>query len=810
MPRHVRQGTPVAVRRATLLIQRIGKDQRSMNVLPQVSPRGPPSVGRSITDPRPSPRPSLIPSPSWPISQPVASPRVHHSVLSSSGSAPLMISAPLSGSGRDLLSSSLSSSPGREYSLISSGSGRDLSSLSLSARDLASLASSDGFIPAAALAPIPAISVTSRLDPLQAPINAGSLSNSGPHSLSSSGGPMVPLLPPLSPAYSIDGSNLMLSPLGSIASSAFPLTPRPKEPIEYASRRHFSFLRSPPPDLQGVVLFDNAGRTQCLQEVTSLVVDYLHNSSVQVGGFNEVARRAANKVREGNEAVARFINAKSVEEVCLGSSVTQLFQNLSQSFDSVLQPGDEIIVTDCDHEANIGCWLRLAQRTQCVVKEWKINTTTFMLDTAALAELLSPRTRLVCMTHCSNVLGTINAVKAVAQLVHAHTSAVLIVDGSAFAPHRRVDVQDLGVDFYAFSFYKVFGPHIGVLYGKRDYLLSLSGINYFYVAEDCLPYKLQPGSHTYELAYGLLGVLNYFVELGHTYAPDHTALYSESEYINFAFDEITAHEHRLTEKLLAYLTSDPDIVLVGRNDADPSVRVPTVSFLVKGIDPEQIVWYLDQCKFACQQGDFDSRRLIDALGLGHKGERSELSFGKGVIRLSLVHYNTMDELDRLIKIFKDEMFVKRTYKAVEEKDPVDNMLADLFKELGITIKGEIKRLGPGKYLINKKIVNLDIENDDPATPAAALRANAAAGGKGPLESSASASPGRRSTGPLPEPDPKLVQKLQNDGKLIQRNNELLIRIGGGYEKFRVWLAKQGASWGFEVKEKNGIKFGVRR
>jgi cysteine desulfurase family protein (TIGR01976 family) len=299
-----------------------------------------------------------------------------------------------------------------------------------------------------------------------------------------------------------------------------------------------------------------------------------------------------------------------------------------------VKPGDEIVVTNTDHEANIGCWMRLRQ-AGAVVKVWEVNPQTLALDLADLDRLLSPRTTWVAMTHASNILGTVNPVAEVAQRVHA-VGGRLCVDAVAYAPHRLVDVQASGADAYVFSFYKVFGPHYAVLWLKRDLLLGLPSLNHYFIGPEVVPYKLQPGNVNYELSYGCIGISDYLVHVGNTLGATGT----ERQKMQAAFDAFEAHENLLAERLLAYLRSKPSVRVIGHDSATDGQRVPTISFVAGQQSSEAIVRHVDQYGIGIRFGDFYAKRLIEALGLQAQG---------GVVRVSIAHYNTLDEIDRLIQ-----------------------------------------------------------------------------------------------------------------------------------------------------------------
>jgi selenocysteine lyase/cysteine desulfurase len=248
---------------------------------------------------------------------------------------------------------------------------------------------------------------------------------------------------------------------------------------------------------------------------------------------------------------------------------------------------------------------------------------------------MTPRTKFVSVTHASNIFGAIQPVADIARVVHAH-GARLCVDGVAFAPHRAVDVAAWDVDYYALSFYKVYGPHHAVLYGKYDQLLELDTLYHYFVPKDKIPYKLQPGNPNYELSYACIGIADYLDDVGRRVGARPSA--SRREAIEVAWTAIAAHEAALSARLLDYLHAHPRVRVIGPAGATAAERVPTVSFVVDGVDSRAIVQHTDAQRLGIRHGDFHSRRLVEWLGYGGPS---------GVVRVSMVHYNTLEEVDRL-------------------------------------------------------------------------------------------------------------------------------------------------------------------
>jgi cysteine desulfurase family protein (TIGR01976 family) len=382
----------------------------------------------------------------------------------------------------------------------------------------------------------------------------------------------------------------------------------------------------------GWAFFDNAGGTQILSRVVDRMNDFLFNMNVQTGGSYDVSIRAAAALHSGREAMMHLVNASRPEEIAFAASTTVALQNLARSMESQFREGDEVIVTVSDHESNIGPWVGL-EKLGVNIKTWNVNRESLELELGDLEGLLSKRTRLVAVTHVSNILGTINPVGEIADLVHKH-GALICVDSVAFAPHRAIDVSAWDIDFLALSVYKVFGPHVAVLYGKYDLFAELDNLYHYFYDKDKIPAKLEPGNASYELAYSSTGIVDYLAELGGS-AGDVPV----RQKIELAFERITQHENILAEQLLSYLRSRDDCRIIGRERGDDPRRVPTISFAIESWDPGEIARRIDAYNIAIRFGDFHARRLIEYLGLDENN---------GVVRVSMTHYNTLTEVDALI------------------------------------------------------------------------------------------------------------------------------------------------------------------
>lgn len=388
-------------------------------------------------------------------------------------------------------------------------------------------------------------------------------------------------------------------------------------------RSHFPGLS------RGWTLFDNAGGSQILRGAVDRMTEFLFEKNVQIGGSYEISLAAAEALRDARAAAATLMNASRPEEIVFGPSTTVLLQNLARAMRSQLRPGDEVIVTMSDHESNIGPWVSL-QEFGIVLKFWPLNHDTLSLELDDLAPLMTDRTKLVAVTHVSNILGQVNPVAEIARFVQDR-GARICVDAVAYAPHRAIDVQAWDVDYYVFSLYKTYGPHYAVMYGKHEHLLELDTLYHYFYGKDKVPGKLEPGNPSYECAYSTLAIRDYFAGLGGAAAPPRAALEA-------GFTAITAQEDALVDRLLSYLTARNDCRVFGATKNVDSKRIPTVAFRFDGRDSGALAKAMDAHKIAIRHGDFHSRRLVEDLGQMGDG---------GLLRVSMVHYNTLDEVDRL-------------------------------------------------------------------------------------------------------------------------------------------------------------------
>ncbi len=394
---------------------------------------------------------------------------------------------------------------------------------------------------------------------------------------------------------------------------------------------------------------ENAGGTYVPHSVLDRLNRFMIESKVQPYGQYLMSQKATEAIEQGTVSMAEMINADA-DEVVIGHCTTMNFTMLAHALRNWLRPGDEVIVTDQEHEANSTPWRRLT-RYGVNIKEWKMSHGSSELELDQLAKLLSHKTRLVCVNHSSNIVGSVNDIPAIAAMVHDY-GGLILVDGVSYAPHHAVDVKALGVDFYGLSLYKVFGPHLGLLFVKKDHhhLLSNESLEFQPQqyekmtapgAPNYLRIALNPGGVNHEEGACVVGITDYFDALYHHHfdqpEPDRFGR------IKKVFGLIEAHETRLSNIFLDFITSHPQVNLVGKTVPDTKQRQPTFSFTISGSRANRDwVAALVRHKIAIQSGSFYAWRCVKALGLDPE---------TGVIRVSLVHYNTEDEVKFLCACF---------------------------------------------------------------------------------------------------------------------------------------------------------------
>ena len=384
--------------------------------------------------------------------------------------------------------------------------------------------------------------------------------------------------------------------------------------------------------------FENAGGSYVPTNVIEHLNHFMTSTKVQPYAEFDTSAIAGDNMDQATKLFAEMINAKT-DEIIIGGSTTINMYVLSNAMRALLKPGDEVIVTNQDHEANIGAWRRLAEHGM-IIKEWQINPETAELNIDDLKALLSEKTRIVAVTHCSNIVGSINDLKSIAKLVHEY-DAYIVGDGVSYAPHGFPDVKDLDVDFYAFSLYKTFGPHLGLLYGKKDILNKLPNQNHEFLEGD-VPYTLNPGGPNHEELSCLIGVYEYFNNLYEHHFPGQDA--STRGKIEAVNELIAKHEMEIANPLLDYINTRDDINLIGKTKISNKDRAPTIAFTMNNKSSKELSSDLVKQGIATRNDNFYAWRCLKALGI---------DTDDGVVRTSMVHYNTHEDVKKLIEALKD-------------------------------------------------------------------------------------------------------------------------------------------------------------
>ncbi|MCP4599869.1 MAG: cysteine desulfurase-like protein [Proteobacteria bacterium] len=404
-------------------------------------------------------------------------------------------------------------------------------------------------------------------------------------------------------------------------------------------RSHFPSLRS------GAIYFDNPGGTQVTQEVIDAITHYYKTSNANTHGVYETSRRTGDVVDNARQAMADFLNARSPKEIVFGQNMTSLTFALSRSIGKTIKPGDEIIVTYLDHDANITPWFFLKEQG-ATVKLVKIKPADCTLDLADFEEKLSEKTKLVAVGHASNAVGSINDVKKITKLAHAK-GAMVFVDSVHYAPHGPIDVQDIDCDFLACSAYKFYGPHIGALYGKLKHLEHLEPYK-VRPAENTPPDRFETGTQNFEALSGVRADIDFLASVGDKYGGDFSDTYSYLDgrrlILKAAMSTIQIYERNLFTQLIGGLENIGGIRIFGITDREYfAKRAPTIAFTIDGYNPKEIAEYLAGKNIYVWHGNYYALALMEYLGLEEKG---------GAVRIGIGVYNTREEIEQFIETMK--------------------------------------------------------------------------------------------------------------------------------------------------------------
>ena len=400
-------------------------------------------------------------------------------------------------------------------------------------------------------------------------------------------------------------------------------------------RQQFPALRRP------AIYLDNPAGTQVARQVPERISQYLVEHNANHGGAFATSRESDALVAAARNMAADFLCAAGPHEMVFGPNMTTLTFALSRALARTWQPGDEIVVTRLDHDANITPWVMAAQDRGCTIQWVDFHPEDGTLDMDGLQAALERRPRLLALGYASNALGTINPVAQAVEMAHA-AGALVYIDAVQFAPHGPIDVKKLDCDFLVCSSYKFFGPHMGVLYGRYELLESLTAYKVRPSPAEP-PDKFETGTGNFEGMCGVVGALEYLEWVGANFGADHATKYA-TDYsgrrlrLKQGLAAVRAYEYELSRTLLDVLEETPGVTIYGLTDRRRlEERVPTVAFTLKGMHPRQVAEALDKENIYVWDGNYYALAVTERLGLEGSG---------GMVRVGPVHYNTTAEIQR--------------------------------------------------------------------------------------------------------------------------------------------------------------------
>lgn len=405
--------------------------------------------------------------------------------------------------------------------------------------------------------------------------------------------------------------------------------------VNYA-RSQFSFFQLK--DQADIAFFDNAAGTFPCKAVVELLSQFYLYNKVQPHSLNALGQSSGEQMDNGRTVISQLLGLTE-ESITLGASTTQNFNTLSIACSEFIKEDDEIIVTEQDHESNIGCWVRLAKQNKLKLKFWQVNAKSGELDLADLDALLTENTKLVSVTHSSNIIGSINPIREIADKVHKF-GAKIVVDGVSFAPHSWPDIVSYGVDAYCFSTYKTYGTHNGVMYISPDFMSELTPQCHFF-NENTKAWKLLDSSGPDHASIAALAGLGQFFNTLHLhhFGNSDKSLYEKSQEISRLMHH---HENELGALLLEGIKDLP-VRLLGKMDMEN--REANFSLQLLGKKSLDLCEFLGKRDIAISNGHFYAYRLLEKMGIEDLED--------GVIRISIAHYNTLDEVKRLVGALRD-------------------------------------------------------------------------------------------------------------------------------------------------------------
>jgi cysteine desulfurase family protein (TIGR01976 family) len=390
---------------------------------------------------------------------------------------------------------------------------------------------------------------------------------------------------------------------------------------------------------KSLVYFDGPGGTQVTQSCIDGMADYLTRCNANHGGAFISSVESDEILMAAHESMADFLNARLSSEVFFGQNMTSLTFAFSRAIGRTLQPGDEIILTYLDHDANFTPWRLMAEDRGVTVNVVAIDPADCTLRMSDFARYLNPNTKLVAVGYASNAVGTINPVKEIVSMAKS-VGALTYIDAVHYAPHGPIDVQDIGCDFLACSPYKFFAPHLGAVYGRQELLDQLTAYK-VRPADNRPPWKWETGTQSHESLAGLVGTMKYLEWLGTTYGQVTGAYRSErSAIVHAAMRAIQSHEAALKVQMLNGLMTLSKTRIYGITAHDRlDERVPTFAIRMEHHHPLEIAQFLAERAIAVWSGNYYAMNLTEQLGVEDLG---------GMVRIGIAHYNTAEEVDRLL------------------------------------------------------------------------------------------------------------------------------------------------------------------
>jgi len=397
-------------------------------------------------------------------------------------------------------------------------------------------------------------------------------------------------------------------------------------------RSQFPGLKRP------AAFFDNPAGTQIAQTSLERIQQYLVETNANHGGSFATSQESDAVVDQARQMAADFLGAARPEEIVFGPNMTTLTLHLSRSIAARLQPGDTLIVTRLDHDANITPWTLIAADRGLNVEWVDFDVETGMLKLDTLEAALDKKPKLVAVGYASNALGTINPVRKITEMAH-QVGAWGGVDAVQYAPHGSIDVQQLDVEFLACSAYKFYGPHIGLLYGKYDLLDSLQAYK-VRPASNLPPAKFETGTQSFEGIAGVLGALEHFAWIGREFGQEFsTGAAGKAGLLRQGMAAVQTHETHLSRKLLERLHAIPGVQIYGQDDPQRvENRVPTVSINLQGKHPQHVAAALAAENIYVWDGNYYALAVTERLGVEDSG---------GMVRIGAAQYNTVEEIERL-------------------------------------------------------------------------------------------------------------------------------------------------------------------